>query len=314
LTERAAIATPADLYISYETDRNNQDIVKQFQTRLQRSIYGWEWYFSNPSVPGAGVDRYWELSYQKHWFVKCGCGVEDFITLENIVDNKFVCKDCGQELDRRKGRWVQRWKDRDISGYWISLLMCSWVSAEEILKKKREMSEEQFANFVIGKPYIGKGNVITKQMFFQNLVAKINPQDCRPIIGVDTGAEINYVVGNKYGLFYFNKCSGYGELEKLLQRWSNAIMIIDQGGDIIGPRALREKYPNRVFLCFFRQDRKNDELVQWNDADGTVVADRIKMLTLVIDEFTEKRIPMYGTEADEGEVWAEFGGRLRTAE
>jgi vacuolar-type H+-ATPase subunit F/Vma7 len=39
-------------------------------------------------------------------------------------------------------------------------------------------------------------------------------------------------------------------------------MVIDQGGDIIGPRKLREKYPNRVYLCFFRQDRKNDKLVK----------------------------------------------------
>src|ERR1017187_4584338 len=36
-TERAAIATPADLYISDECDRSKQEIVTQFKTRLQHS-------------------------------------------------------------------------------------------------------------------------------------------------------------------------------------------------------------------------------------------------------------------------------------
>lgn len=317
-TERAAIATPADLYISDETDRSKQDIVTQFKTRLQHSKHGWEWYLSNPSVPGAGVDRYWELSDQKHWFVKCDCGKEQYLTMENIkgvgAEAIFACTTCGKELNRRKGRWAKRWNDKEVSGYWISLLMCPWVNAQTILQKKKEMSEDQFTNFVLGKAFIGKGNVITKQMFFQNLVDKVNPQDTRPIIGVDTGAEINYVVGNKYGLFYYNKCQSYGELERLLQRWPNAVMVIDQGGDIIGPRALREKYPNRVFLCFFRQDRKNDQIIQWNDTDGTVVADRNKLIQLVIDEFTEKRIPIWGQEADWWDVWTEFAGMYRTSD
>lgn len=313
-TERAAIATPADLYISDETDRSKQDVVKQFQTRLQHSKYAWEWYFSNPSSPGNGVDFYWEKSDQKHWFVPCGCGKEQYLTMDNIKGDIFACVDCGKELNRRKGRWVKRWQDREYSGYWISLLMSPRVSASYILQKRRDMTEEQFSNFVLGKPYVGKGNVLTKPMFFQNLIDKVNPQDSRPIIGVDTGAEINYVVGNKHGLFYYNKCSGYAELEKLLQRWPNAIMVIDQGGDIIGPRALREKYPNRVFLCFFRQDRKNDQIIQWNDEDGTVVADRNKLLQLVVDEFTEKRIPMYGKEEDWWDVWNEYSGMYRTSE
>ena len=80
-------------------------------------------------------------------------------------------------------------------------------------------------------------------------------------------------------------------------------MVIDQGGDIIGPRKLREKYPNRVFLCFYRQDKKNDELISWDDDKGTVQADRNKCIQLVVDEFTEKRIPIYGTDSEWWDYW-----------
>lgn len=317
-TERAAIATPADVYISDETDRSKQDIVVQYQTRLQHSKYGWEWYFSNPSVPGVGVDKYWQLSDQKHWFVPCACGKEDYLTMENIMNdgtrNYIGCKKCRAELNRRKGRWVSKWQNKDVRGYWIPLLVSPRISADYILQKKKDYDEQQFANFVMGEPYTSKGAVLTRPMFLQNLTNDVNPQDTRPIIGVDTGVAINYVVGNSSGLFYYDKCDNYEVLEALMRRWPNAIMVIDQGGDIIGPRKLREKYPGRVYLCYFRQDRRNDKIITWNDEDGSVIADRNKLIQLVVDEFTDKRIAIYGTATDWEDYWLEWAGMYRTVE
>lgn len=318
-TERAAIAIPADLYISDETDRSKQEIVGQYRTRLQHSKYGWEWYFSNPSAAGHGVDKYWQESDQKHWFIKCNsCEHEWYLTMENIMYDGdkpyFGCLKCKKELDRHKGRWVAKYKGREISGYWIPLLIVPRISAKYILDKKKEYSEEQFSNFVLGQPYVGKGNKLTRQMFLQNLTSMVNMQDSREIIGVDTGVGINYVLGNKHGIFFYDKCEDYGPIEARLKRNPNSIAIIDQGGDIIGPRKLREKYPNRVFLCFFGRDRKNDELIRWNDDDGTVIADRNKMIQLCIDEFAEKRMPIYGSESDWNDYMNEWLGMYRTIE
>lgn len=317
-TERAAIATPADLYISDETDRSKQEIVAQFKTRLQHSKYAWEWYFSNPSAPGMGVDRYWQESDQKHWFVKCThCNYEWYITFDNIMYNDgpyFGCTKCKTELNRRNGRWVAKYPGRAISGYWIPSFCNPNLSAQFVLDKKKEYSEEQFANYVLGQPYIGRGNVLTKLMLMQNLRAEINPQDARPIVGVDTGIGINYVIANKYGTFFYDKVDDYTPIRKFMREHQNAICVIDQGGDIIGPRKLREEFPNRVFLCFFRADTKNDSLITWKDDDGTVVADRNKLIQLVVDEFTEKRMPLYGTETDWYDYWLEWAGMYRTSE
>lgn len=321
-TERAAIATPADLYISDETDRSKQEIVQQYSTRLQHSKYGWQWYFSNPSVPGIGVDKYWQMSDQKHWFIKCSnekCLHEWYITMENIMYDKnnvpyFGCLKCKEELNRNKGRWIAKYAGKKVSGYWIPLLIVPTKSAQYILDKKKEYTEEQFANFVLGQPYVGKGNVITRQMFLQNLTDRLNPRDSRTIIGVDTGNAINVVAGNKYGIFYNNKSEDYGELRMMMKSFSDAICIIDAGGDFRGAKSFRQEFPNRVFLCYFRQDRKNDEIIQWNDEDGTVVADRNKMIQLCIDEFVEKRMPVYGSENDWYDFMIEWIGMYRTSE
>lgn len=317
-TERAALAIPADLYISDEVDRSKQDIVKQYESRLQHSKYAWKWYLSNPSVPGNGVDKWWQESDQKHWIITCSeCGYQWYMEMKNIMAKEgkayFGCSKCKAELDRNNGRWVPNHKS-DISGYWISLLMCPWVSAQSILEKQKEYSEEQFANFVLGIPYVGKGNVLTHALFFQNLTDRINPQDSRPIIGVDTGNDINYVIGNKYGIFYYNKVSDYSELEKLMERYPSAMMVIDGGGDISGPKRLKERFSGRVYSCFFRPDRKNDEVITWKDDDQTVLADRNKMMQYVVDEMIEKRIPIYGSEADWWDVWLEWKGMYRTME
>lgn len=99
-----------------------------------------------------------------------------------------------------------------------------------------------------------------------------------------------------------------------MQRWPDAIMVIDQGGDIIGPRKLREKYPNRVFLCFYRQDRKSDKLIDWDDEQGTVTADRNKCVQLVVDEYTEKRIPIYGNSSEWWDYWIHWSHIYRVEE
>ncbi len=316
-TERAAIATPADLYISDETDRSKQDVVQQYKTRLQHSKFGWEWYFSNPSVPGIGVDKIWAESDQCHWFIKCDCGHEWYLTLDNIQYNPqpyFGCLKCHKELDRHQGRWIAKHQGKKIRGYWIPLLVVPTKSAQYILDKKKEYSEEQFANFIMGQPYIGKGNVLTKQMFLQNLTDRINPQDARVLIGVDTGNSINLIAGNKYGLFYNSKTEDYGELRSLMKRWTNAVCVIDAGGDFRGAKSFREEFPNRVFLCYFRQDRKNDEVIQWSEKDDSVVVDRSKIIQLVVDELIEKRIPIYGTTEDWYDPMIEFLGMYRTSE
>lgn len=325
--EKAAIMIPADVYISDETDRSKQDTVKLFQSRLQHSKYGWEWYFSNPSAPGVGVDQWWQRSDQKHWFIKCtGCGRWDYITMENIKPDLqqsgkhlFVCLKCGKEIQRQKlgpnqGAWVSRWKDREVSGYWIPLLICPWVSADDILLKQQTQSEEQFTNFVLGQPYVGRGNTLTQQALFQNLTPQTNPQDTRPIIGVDNGNKITIVIGNTKGLFYAGLADDFSVLENIMIKFPNAMMCIDPHGNEIATRKLQERFQGRVYRVYSTTPRKSDQIAKWNDSELTVLIDRDKIIQLVVDEFVEKRIPMQGVAADWQDYWKHWSRLYRMVE
>lgn len=298
MNEQAAIALPADLYIADEVDRSDQKNVELFSSRLQHSKFGYEWRFSNPSVPGNGVDVWWNESNQQEWFVRCtGCNRDQILTMEHIKHSLFACEKCGKELERAKGNWIKRWNDVEMSGYHISSLMAPHLSADWILKEQRDKPEQQFTNMILGEPYVGSGNYLPRHVLFGNLSPRDNPQDAPPVIGVDTGKRTHYVVGNKYGLFYANECTGYKPIEDILKKDLRAIAVIDQGGDITAPRELQERYPGRVYLCAFVQSQ--DVAPRWKEDSGMVNTDRNKAIQLVVDEFGDKRIPLFGSE----KVW-----------
>lgn len=294
--EQAAIAIPADAYIADEVDRSDQKIVEWFSSRLQHSKFKWEWRFSNPSVPENGVDRWWHESDQKEWLIKCGaCGKWDELSIERMNDEGFFCT-CGAYVDRRTGEWVAKKPGIEISGYHMSALMSPLIPPKIIRQWQKEKSDQFFSNFVLGEPFVGSGNYLPRHTLLSNITYEHNPQDLPPIIGVDTGKRIHYVVGNKYGIFYNAEVINYDPIRKILRENRQAVAVIDVGGDQTAPRELQEEFAGRVWLCAFVQG--SDVAPRWREDRGIVNVDRNKLIQLVVDEFTERRIPLFGVSSN----------------
>lgn len=325
-TQKAAMMIPSDWNLYDEVDASKQEVIEQYATRLQHSKYRYEHYFSHPSSEGTGVHIPWEKSDQKHWFVSCpSCLYEQYLSWPDSVDMErrmFVCKECQAEITdeaRRRGRWVKKYKSRKVSGYWIPLLICPWVSASRIIDYYNDKPEEYFVTKVLGLPYVGGGNKLTKTNLLKNLTQEnLWPKkDERLVIGVDTGAKIHLVAGGEYGLCHYSEDSDYDELERLLKTYPRAIAVIDQGGDITRPRELRERYPGRIFLCAYKEaEGKTLQLIKWGEKDetGAVQADRNRLIQLVVDEFTEGRIPLQGSENDWYDYWLHWNALTRIKE
>lgn len=322
--ESQAIAFSADILIHDELDSSKQAIIKQFQSRLQASKTKWQWLFSHPSLPEFGVHAKWQISDQKHWFITCDCGKEQYLTFPesfNFETQIYQCKDCKKEItnnQRANGRWIAKYDISDArpwSGYWIPLMINPQVTAKEIIDYSKG-DQYTFYTRVLGLPYTQGGDKVNIRDILKNCTNDVNDQEGRLVIGVDTGLPIWYVVGNKQGIFFNGSCKDYTELDKLMQEHKNAIMVIDQGGDLIGSRAIREKYQGRVFLCHYIRDRKTLSLVRWgqNEESGNVQVDRNRMMQLMIDQFREKRIPLNGTEEEWYDVANHFTHMYRVTE
>ena len=186
------------------------------------------------------------------------------------------------------------------------------MSAKEIVAKFKhpDTTPEFFYTKILGLPFADGSSKLLRQSFFQNLTNQswAPAKNERVIIGIDTGLRLDYVIGNKSGLFFHSDCTDYGDLDALMERWPRAIAVIDQGGDLIGSRKFFEKWTGRVFLCSLAGDRKTKELIKWGKGaeHGACTADRNRMIQLVVDEFRNKRVPVHGNESDWFEYWLDW--------
>lgn len=333
-TAKQAMMIPSGLNIHDEVDASDPNVITQYETRLQaQEDGGWRWYFSHPSLVGHGVDIYWQISDQKEWYITCDNGHEEYMSWPDSIDiskESYICKVCKTTLSdeqRINGRWINKdgvpWNgkivgDYQFSGWHSSQLMLWNKTASEIIKAFNDPQKDKqyFYNYVLGLPYIGSEDRIDPQIVLRNCVDKVNPQESRVIIGADTGKGIHYVLMNSEGVFYYDHATQitasktpYDEIRTLLKRFKRSVAVFDQGGDLMGVRQLKEEFPGRVYLCFYRPDRKSKEIVQWGEGEkwDEVHVDRNRMMTLLVEQIRDiGRFTLNGTK----EEWSEFASHF----
>ncbi len=344
---KAAMMVTSDLNVHDEVDASDASVITQYETRLEAKSDGRRWYFSHPSISGHGVDIHWQNSDKKEFHITCptcfksqvmGNGVnDDWMKNIDFERKEYVCRHCRAVLpdeSRESGVWINqdgvRWNGTldpkyKFSGWHISQMMCSWISAESIIDKFNDPNKDKqyFWNYVLGLPYVGSENKIEPEIVLKNVTDAINTQEDRIIIGVDTGLPIHYVLLNKQGVFYNGKCKPptdkydpYDTLEGYLLRFPKSMLIADQGGDLVGIRRLQAKYPGRVFLCYYRRDRKSKDMIKFGEGNdfGTVVVDRNRMIQMIVEQMRDPgRFRLHGTREDWNEFALHFGNIYRVA-
>lgn len=291
--EDSGISLSAHIVISDEYDRSNKKAVDTYQTRLDaarltRPDLGWDWRFSNPTFDGAGVDEKYQESDQKRWLIRCSrCNYwQQLIWPEsiNIKTEEYICKRCYGVLspeDRANGEWVKRFLGRRISGYQISQLMAPWIPASEIIKDSKG-DQSIFYNFTLGLPYTSKDTNVTREAIIKCIYPTANPMT-DVAIGVDNGKTMNYVIGNKYGIFKMGETDDWLEIENLRNQF-DAYMVIDSNPYPTPPLKLANKYPGKVFVHWYAEDSKEAEIIQWGEGDKrtSVFSDRTKIIDATV--------------------------------
>ena len=316
--QQEAISISASILINDEFDRSNQKVLKTYRSRLddakrERPELGWEWQFSNPSIPGYGVDVWWDKSDQKHWFVKCPhCGYDWYLKWPDNIDfkNKIrICDKCKKPLsdaDLLGGRWVKKYLNREISGYWVSQLFIPWIPVSDIIDDS-EGDPDIFYNFTLGLPYISKDIGVTREAILKCISPGTNSQT-NVAIGVDNGVKKHYVIGNRLGVFKIGVTESWEEIETLRNQY-NADMVIDANPYPHTPQVLAEKYPGKVFVHYYQADKKNLGVIRWDQ--GVVKSDRTKIIDHVVAEINSQDITFNMTPYQLEEFIIHWGNMFR---
>lgn len=321
--QASAISISAHILISDEKDRSNQLVLETYRTRLddakrERPDLGFFWEWSNPSIPGYGVDETYQLSDQKHWFIKCHrCNYEWYLKFPDNIDFEreiYVCAKCRRPLtrdDRTNGRWVKKNNKSSISGYWLSQLMIPWISAKEIIAKSKK-DQSIFHNFCLGLPYISKDQSVSRQTILNCIVPTVNNRT-GVVMGVDNGVTKTVVIGNVHGIFRVYETDNWEDIEDDIRRY-NATCVIDANPYPVEPRRLAKKYPQQVFIHYFVQEQKDMQIIMWGKSDkkGVVVSDRTKIIDMVVNELIQQEIIFNLTLTDLEQYISDWGQLFRT--
>ena len=311
------IMISSDLNQHDECDRSDQTVLQQYESRLDASEYKGRWYFSNPSNPHTLSQKLWEQSDQKHWFIKCDhCNKWQYLDFwQNIKNGQFVCKKCNNTLSdetRRNGKWVKKYLDKEVSGYWISHLICPWKTAKEIEQASLK-DKAYFYNFVLGLPYRGSDVFVDKDVILKCIDLTLNKKE-HCVMGVDQGIDKHYVLMNDQGIFKVGVTQDWAEIEDLMQKYDVELAVFDGMPDITEPRKLRDKYLGRVWLSFFKRDVRSANYVKWDIESHTVYSDRTKVIQNTIDAFIQRKIRFQVDVRELGDYIEQWQSLYKTVE
>lgn len=206
-SETGAQSIDGDIIVNDEYDFQPVKSRKMFQERLEGSkSKGINYCIGYPILESSGINEMFENSDKKEWFVTCPhCKKRQVLEWPlNIdrVNGKYICAECQGELsneDRMNGVWIPTNPNGKISGYHISKMMLSWVTADKLVKKFSEDPPKHFYNYTLGLPYSGDSSEINKEAFDK---AKVDyrefgkfKKDSYKIVGIDQGNRFHYCEG-----------------------------------------------------------------------------------------------------------------------
>jgi|GEM_PF-2184392 len=243
-SESGAQSIDGDIVVNDEYDFQPAASRKMFQERLEGSkSKGINYCIGYPISEANGIHDMFLASDRKEWFVTCkACGKRQVLTWPNNIDREkecYCCADCHAEIsdeDRINGVWIPTNSNGNgASGYHISKMMLSWVTATALIKKFRTDPAKHFYNYTLGLPYSDSTSSINKKTFdslkirFTDYVRTYKKNSYK-IIGIDQGNRFHYCEGvvSPKGCVITN------------------IKIIDEESDLF--KAIEEYNPDKVVM------------------------------------------------------------------
>lgn len=304
VSKTAAISNSADIVVHDEASRSNQQALETYKSRTKDSPYKGKWLFSNPTTEKDLLDQEWKKSDQKEWCITCpSCKVEHFMVFPdsiNMTTKQFQCRLCQTPISddvRRGGRWVAQNPGSEISGYHLSHLIATKISAAEIIEDS-EGDQEYFYNFVLGEPY-NPGDLSVSRSTILDIWTPKSIVTGNYYIGIDVGNIKWFTLWSDKGIVKVGKFTKWQDLDDILDFYKPKAGVIDAMPDNTMAKYYVDKYPF-MQMSFFQENTNNPQLLVWwgeDDRKGIVYSHRDRIIDQMLSDMITAKF-LIGVDSD----------------
>lgn len=276
----------ADCVIIDEIDRCDQENLPLAKDRTANSPYREYHVVGNPTLPKWGIDKAFQASDMKFWFIPCDhCGewqVPDWC--RNVVrpvsessfqvrsgtaaSVHFVCSKCEKPMNRRvMGEWVAKHPERPVSGYAISQLFSGALTLtemhDEFVEGQHNIAVRQrFNNSILGMPHEEADAVLSESALdacVDDYAQESLGEGC--YIGVDVGSVLNVVVIDDCRVIRMKTLptlTAFDELARLAVDYKARLVVIDGMPETrLAKMAAKAIGQGKALLCYYGRLDKN---------------------------------------------------------
>jgi hypothetical protein len=303
-------SVPVDRLVFDERDEMADDMVDLARERVSHSDVKEEVHLSTPTIPSYGVDKLFQESDQRHWFIRCErCGGDTCLELEfpacldELPDGRVIrlcqrCRNC--EISPQDGHWRPLYPDRgkDMVGWRISQLNSVYVDPGDILRLYRDPPNgnlTEVMNSKLAQAHIAAENRLTAaEVLGLCGDGAMSEEDGGPcFLGADIGSLIHCVIGKKHSekgaeIRYIGAFPDWSHLDSLMRRFGVSRAVIDALPETRHSREFARRHGGKVFCCFYSEHQKG--AYGWNEREFTVTANRTESMDASHNEITNGRV------------------------
>lgn len=301
------ISVDADYLILDEVDNMRQDFIPIVEKRLGGSLHKIKKFVSTPTYPNYGINAKFKEGDQREWFIRCDrCGYWQYLDYFKNIDFKkgiYICKKCKREINHlSKGKWVPRFRNREIHSYHISKLFSSRATIKELVKAfKDKAALQNFYNFELGLTFVIKGAKLQRD-HLEAITSKsdydIIYSGYRACMGIDVGvAFLNiYITQIEEGIpktLFVGTVKTFEELDRYMNVYNVAMCVIDAQPETRESKKFAKRFSERVLLAYY-PTMKMDIYFKKETRDEVKIIDINRTLSLdyMYNDFFMKKIKL----------------------